>query len=215
MQDLCTEQLFMKDIETHQMQIIRNDGVDRHIRFKRPGTNCYYFDLITWPGHLCFTGDMGTYVFTRLHDMFDFFRRENGEKWHRIDKRYWAEKCLAADRSDGLRKFSEELFNREVMEYLVGWIRVHRDDTSKEERRELWDAVISDVIRAEGDSGGYRKQIAANDFCHEIRDDFYFHFTDFWERTVEEYSFRFVWCCYALAWGIAKYDQTQIMKQAA
>lgn len=216
MQDVCEVERFLKDVETHQMTIIQNDGVYRHIRFSKPGTSCYRFDLITWPGYLCYTGDMGTYVFTRLQDMFDFFRRGSRDgEWHKIDMRYWAEKCEASDKSDGIRQFSEELFKRNVMEHLIDWIRSHRQETTKEERRGLWDAVISEVINAEDDNGGMRKQIAANDFHHEVSFNLTFYFQDFWERSVTEYSFRFVWCCFALAWGIAKYDETQIVKQAA
>ena len=87
-----TPDTFLQDVAQHQIHVIRDDGVYRHVRFKRPDTYCSHFDLITWPGHLCYTGDMGTYVFTRLRDMFDFFRRPDNEKWHRIDRRYWAEK---------------------------------------------------------------------------------------------------------------------------
>ena len=28
------------------------------------------FDIVTWPGYLCYSGDMGCFVFTRLPDMF-------------------------------------------------------------------------------------------------------------------------------------------------
>ena len=72
----CTEQIFLRDISMHQMSVLRDDGVNRHIRFKTPGTNSMYFDIITWPGFLCYTGDMGTYVFRRLEDMFQFFRTD-------------------------------------------------------------------------------------------------------------------------------------------
>lgn len=56
--------------------MLHEDGIYRHIRFRQPGTMCMHFDLITWPGYLCYTGDMGTYVFTRLADMFEFFRTD-------------------------------------------------------------------------------------------------------------------------------------------
>lgn len=69
-----TEETFLADVAAHQIHVLRDDGVHRHIRFKRPGTYCMQFDLITWPGYLCYTGDMGTYVFNRLEDMFEFFR---------------------------------------------------------------------------------------------------------------------------------------------
>jgi hypothetical protein len=32
------------------------------------------FDVVTWPGHLSISGDMGCFVFTRVDDMFTFFR---------------------------------------------------------------------------------------------------------------------------------------------
>jgi hypothetical protein len=89
---------FIKDVSQHKMQILRDDGLYRHIRFKRENTSCYYFDLITWPGALCYTGDMGTFVFSRIPDMFEFFRTD-GEKGAdlRINPGYWSEKLLAVD----------------------------------------------------------------------------------------------------------------------
>ncbi len=204
-----TESSFLKDVEKHQMTVIRDDGLYRHVRFKRPDTICYSFDLITWPGYLCYTGDMGTYVFTRLADMFEFFRRPEHCRYQ-IDMRYWAEKVQAADKYDGIKKFSEELFNRAVMGDLVTWVRDNREYTSKEERRDLWDEVISTVINADGDNGGYRKQVAAHDFYHKVNDRAgTFSFVDFWDHTVDDYTQRFAWCCQALAWGIKQYDDSK------
>lgn len=60
-----TESTFLREVSQHSMTVIRDDGVNRHLRFRRPETNCMGFDLITWAGHLCYTGDMGTYVFSR------------------------------------------------------------------------------------------------------------------------------------------------------
>lgn len=213
--NICPEARFLMDVSEHEMTVIRDEGTHRHIRFKRPGTSCYYFDIITWPGYLCYTGDMGTFVFQRMTDMFQFFRtdRENmrlreGETLY-INPQYWGEKLQAVDRSgDGgsYLEFSEEKFNRVVMTDLVQWIREHAYRTTKEERRELWDAVIGDVIEADGDSGGYRKQCAAYDFHHRVNEKLTFCFDDFFEHDVTDYTSRFIWCCYALAWGVAKYD---------
>ena len=87
-----SQEEFQKDVSQHGVTIIRDDGVNRHIRFKRPGTMCMHFDLITWPGYLCYCGDMGTYVFSRLEDMFEFFRTDRD-----INPGYWAEKLQAVD----------------------------------------------------------------------------------------------------------------------
>jgi len=206
-----TEQSFLKDVSKHEMTIIRVDGVNRHVRFKEPGTSNMYFDLITWPGYLCYCGDMGTFVFQRLEDMFQFFRTDRKHlrdgRTLAVNHSYWAEKVEATDKCDGVEEFDEEKFKRVILEYLVEWIRNHRTETTKEQRRELWDDVISGVINADGDSGGYRKQIAAHEFSHRINAETEFYFQDFWERSLTRYTYRFIWCCYALAWGIQKYDE--------
>ena len=212
---ICPEVRFLRDVADHQMEIIHEDGVHRHIRFKAPGTSCYRFDLITWPGYLCYTGDMGTFVFERLLDMFEFFRTDREHMRLRdgetlaINPDYWGEKLQAVERSGDSGKFvefSEERFNRAVMSDLVQWIRSNAYRTTKDERRDLWEAVMSEVVGADNDYGGYRKQCAAHDFYHRINDRLTFDFQDFWERSVTEYTSRFIWCCYALAWGIEKYD---------
>lgn len=212
MKDACTEQRFLADAAQHEMTIIRDDGVHRHIQFKKPGTSSYRFDLITWPGYLCYTGDMGAYVFTRLHDMFEFFRTDRDYMRRRdgntlaINPGYWGQKLEAVDKCDGFKEFSEDKFERAVMAYLTTWIRDNRDDTDKDERRELWDAVMSDVLGADNDNDGSRKQAAAHDFTYRVNQGIDFEFVDFWEHDLTDYSFRFMWCCYALAWGVQKYD---------
>ncbi len=208
-----SEESFLKDVSDHAMTIIRDDGVNRHIRFRRPNTICYSFDLITWPGVLCYTGDMGTYVFSRLEDMFVFFRTDrkhtNEGKQLFINPGYWSEKLLAVDggRSGGsVLEFDEVKFDKVVISQLVEWIREHRGTTSKEDRRELWEAVVSEVINADGDTGGMRKQIAGHDFFHTVNYKHDFSFTDLWDYSVQQYTHHFIWCCYALAWGIKVYD---------
>jgi hypothetical protein len=203
-----TPEQFLAEVKDHKLTVIHEHGVHRHPRFQEPGTMCMHFDLITWPGYLCYTGDMGTYVFTRLRDMFEFFRRpKDRELFQWIDRRYWAEKVEAADKHDGLKEFSPEKFKRAVMTDLVNWIRNCRDDTSPEERRALWDEVVDRVIEIDDDMNGTRSQAAANDFSLHINaevGDFYFQ--DFWDHNVEEWTHRFEWCCHALRWGIEQYD---------
>jgi hypothetical protein len=36
-----------------------------------------------------------------------------------------------------------------------------------------------------------------------------FEFTDSWEWNYREYTYRYIWCCYALAWAIKKYDEVK------
>lgn len=204
----CDEARFLKDVANHEMTIIRDDGVNRHVQFKRPDSNAYRFDLITWPGHLCYTGDMGTYVFTRLHDMFNFFRMDDHD-WNKnpnglsINPGYWAEKIIATDRYDGTEEWDEDEFKRRVNEYRVGWMRQCRErGVSKDARRELWEAA-EDVLREP--SNEHLCVVKVYEFYHKAGDE-HFEFMDFFDGNLNRFTFHFLWCCYALAWGINKYD---------
>lgn len=205
----CTQERFLKDVVAHQMQIIRDDEVYRHLRFKRPNETAYYFDLITWPSHLCCTGDMGTFVFSRLNDMFGFFRSDG----YRVNPKYWAGKLLADNLGQGHEEFDEDNFRRVINEYRISWMRKMREaGLSRDDRREIWDAVECQVI-GEIDNGKERAQIAAYDFhnridCHE------FYFQDLWENNFKQFTFDFIWCCYALVWDIEQYDKANLFQEA-
>lgn len=215
-----TEQSFLADVRDHKMFVIRDDGRYRHVRFQKPGTSCMHFDLITWPGYLCYCGDMGTYVFSRLEDMFEFFRTDRWQPSRDgrtlfINLGYWSEKLQAVDgqRSGGTAKeFDKDRFECVINEYRLRWIREYRDKLSKDERRELWEAVRDDVI-SRLDDGEYAAQQAAHDFSHSVKGIRHFEFTDLWDHDFTDYTYRFVWCCYAMAWGIQQYDNTRAQVQ--
>lgn len=219
------EQQFLKDVAEHQMFVIRDDGINRHIRFRKPGTSCMHFDLITWPGCLCYTGDMGTYVFQRLDDMFEFFRADRA---HRKDPNklainlgYWTEKLIAVDggrRGGNVKEFDEDKFKQVINEYRVQWMRDAKESGSldKEGRRELWEAVDDEVLR-QLEYGGDRAQHAACDFSHcpsgNRRNGW--RFNDMFEHDFTEYTHSIVWCCYAISWGVSLYDRNKALELAA
>ncbi|MFW8567028.1 hypothetical protein [Orrella sp. 11846] len=206
---MTTEQEFLKDVENHVMQVIKDDGVYRHIRFRRPGTMCMYFDLITWPGYLCYCGDMGTYVFCRLEDMFEFFRIDReyaGNNRLFINKDYWAEKLQATDggkSSTGATEYSPEIFEQHVKKLLVSWWQDY--DLNRDERRKLREKIEDDVLAYSND-GAVDAYDAARLFSAKVGGQ-KFEIIDFWEVDCTRYTHHFIWCCYALAWGIQKYDQ--------
>lgn len=191
------ESNFLRDVAEHKMHVIRDDGVNRHIRFKKEGTTCMHFDLITWPGYLCYTGDMGTFVFRRITDMFEFFRADKSDNLYRIDFRYWAEKVEAANKDGGLEAFSAEKFKTAVRDYF----EQATGEWTGERKAALWSEIESDVIDRVEDDGEGGAWVALRDFSHDG-----FVFSD-WENNCKEYSHSFLWCCYALAWGIKTYDE--------
>jgi len=212
---MCTEQQFLKDVATHQMRIVRDDGVHRHLQFRRPESYCMGFDLITWPGYLCYTGDMGTYVFQRLKDMFQFFRTDLEHQHLRegqtlaINLGYWGEKLQAADRHDGFRKWSKEKFEKRIREDFDQWLA--DNELTVEQKEEAVGRFEDEIIAGLDDGVQESAYRAAMDFEVEKQ----LPFEGWWEVDTEEYTHRFVWCCYALAWGIQQYDNARQHAAAA
>lgn len=214
----CTEERFLKDAATHEMTILKDDGIYRHIRFKRPDSSSYRFDLITWPGFLCYCGDMGTYVFSRLPDMFEFFRtdRRSGARLG-INPGYWAEKVQADSRNrNGTECFSEDRFREALKNDFDSFFESYEpdDDAPDEEKKAFaeskenaWEAVESEILSV--DSLEHEGIGAAMNFSCEGPASRRLQFEDFYDHHFTELTFHFMWCCYALAWGIAAYDKAK------
>lgn len=210
-----TEEQVLNDLAGHEMHIIRDDGVHRHIRFRRPGSSTYWFDLITWPGTLCIDGDMGTYVFRRIEDMFEFFRTDReyalrkGNKLA-INPQYWGEKLQSVDRhGNGYKEFSQQLFRDAVKQEFDAW--VDSEEPSNEAKAALWDELEDRVLSCASD-GAHEAIKAAMDFEPDDG-EVMFEMRDFWDHRLQDYTFHFIWCCYAIAWGIQLYDETKAAAQ--
>lgn len=186
----CSEQQFLEDVKDHQIIILNDYGVRRHLQFRTTETICFSFDLITWPGHLCYTGDMGTYVFKHLKNMFEFFRDEptkTGSLY--INPMYWAEKCIAVGHHP-ITEYSSEKFKAYIKN------RMDEYGFSQELRQKINDELLSHA-----DNGEHEARRAFNNFLYDE-----FDLSSFWETNLHEYTYNFKWCCYALTWGIQRYD---------
>ncbi|MDQ2069278.1 hypothetical protein [Natronospira bacteriovora] len=190
---IWAKEQFLEHVKDHEMTIIEDQTNEprRHLRFRTPGTVIMGFDLITWPGHLCITGDMGTYVFSRVNDMFSFFRRDDLS----INPGYWTEKVLAADRHHGIEKFSLEKFRAAVVnDFRMAW-----EDQGFEGRMECWHELRNALLDRHFDNG-FEAVRAAMDFEHNG-----FNLQDFWENCVDQLDFGYLWNLYAIVWGIKQY----------
>jgi hypothetical protein len=135
---------FAQDTANHEMTVLRDDGLYRHVRFqrvtinektgKRERSSFYWFDLITWPGCLAIRGDMDSYLFARDDDMFAFFRMHHTNDG--INPGYWAEKIQGPAK---VKRYSEDLFRQHVTEIA----EEHADDYPG-----LTDAVRRDILDA-------------------------------------------------------------------
>ena len=209
----CSKEDFLEDIKNHTMTILMDSSEYRHVVFSNNGSAVYKFSLITWPGYLCITGDMGCYVFSRLRDMFEFFRADQGSNLERsINPAYWAEKLQAAVR-DGVFTFNHTDCRAEVLRYTRNWLREHYYQTTKQERRWLMEEIRDEVL-IDIDDGSSRDVAMTSiyQFTSKVNTRLDFQFTDFFDRNFDDFSYPFIWCCYAIAWGINIYDETKIME---
>lgn len=192
-----SEESFLKCVAKHELTIIRDDGVSRHLRFMNPGSRNQYFELITWPWFLCYCGDMGCYVFERLEDMFEFFRTKDDVL--RTYPGYWAEKVQAADRCDGLKKWSPARFESKAREWFDEWLEdCDLDGDGQQDAREAFeDCVIGDIDCGKDAAYTAAARLEING-QHPLQ--------DFFEVDSDEFTLRYLWCCYALVWGIKQYD---------
>lgn len=191
---------FNVDVTGHVVRVLRDEGLYRHLRCWS-GSYAYSFDIITWPGYLCYCGDMGSFVFSRLPDMFEFFR---GRLTAMIDLGYLAEKAVAADRHDGITSYSEARFRSCVKADFDAF--VESEDLPPEQAAELWQSITDDVLSSSDNrQDGVR---AAGEFRwgRDLRARGREVFPDFWEHRLDEYTGRFWWCCYAIPWAIERYD---------
>ena len=192
---------FAGDTAQHRLTVLRDDGLYRHLRFRRHVTRDdgtaspswqYWFDLVTWPGNLVIRGDMGTFAFARQAylDVAAFFRRQ------RVNPGYWAEK-LKAPAPAGVLEYSEDLFRQVVFEMFSDAARA--GTAPRGTAAALREAL---TINETGSEDAARQVLA--DFKH---DGFRFH--DTWELDFRTWSYPYLWCCHAIVWGIARYDEAK------
>lgn len=195
---------FLRDVADHKMTGHVIDGVYRHITFGRPGSSVYRFHITTWPGYLCISGDMGCFVFSRLTDIFEFFR----DKW--INPCYWAEKIQATNKHGGHLKFSDDRLKQAVADDFEQW-----DFESDEQKAAAWKEI-------DDEWDGLFYNACGGDHHHAVREVMDWkcpvtgqRFVDFYEHDLQDYTYHYIWCCRAILWGIQQFDAGRAAIEAA
>lgn len=165
------------DLKDHVITVKHMDGMYRHWHCGKPGTSNQYFEIVTWPGSLCYTGDMGEFLFQRTTDMVAFMRNSA------MSHAYAAEKCVAHD--GRLREWREEVFEEELatcLEYADG----DEEQIAHVKKQIEWirDQICGDDPKQESMSALYQSGLV--DGC------------DF--PSCEAFTYHFLWCLYAIKW---------------
>lgn len=179
---------FKQDTENHVMTIENDNGLHRCIHFGKPGTNCYSFRLVTWPGHLAISGDMGDYTFARIPDMFGLFR--DG-----ACKSYLTEKLVATSKQNSHQQFCWDHFKTALM------AEVETDQERKQ--------IESKLRYCEEDEHG------AVELARNWPDDApHIEWSDMGYAFRGKPTYHFLWCLEAIMWGVAQYDAYLASREA-
>lgn len=184
---------FDESVKKHEMIVLKDDGLYRHLRFKSPGTHVWYWDLVTWPRHLYIGGDIGGgLTFSRIDDMFNFFTTYPTSP---INPGYWSEKLTAHNIQT--KKFSEEHFVAAVTHYFNDRME------NLEESAYIWDRIESDVLSCRHDE--HEAMQAVYDFNV---DDFMFEDFEF-DFQAKDWDVHFLYACFAIVFGIRMYKESK------
>jgi hypothetical protein len=227
---------FARETRGHEMTVLLDQGLYRHLVFRDPSYGFYWFELITTPNQLVFSGDGNSYVFRRTADMFKFFRSgiwRDGS--HHINPGYWSEKLTSG--REAATSYSEKLFEEEVATTLAAveddypgiataWAEHVESEFNceyeEEARRALSEFRFGEAYLAkcrectwefEGESytaAGTKardhRKQAGDKHSAPVR-DLTFEFSDMDEVQLQDFDWWFLWACQAVVWGISRYDK--------
>jgi hypothetical protein len=190
---------FARETRNHQMHVLHEDGLYRHLMFTDPAGGFYRFDLITWPHNLFLRGDGFSFGFA-IYPADDIFNMFRGSRHHcGINPGYWQEKVTAGK----VRDWSESLFRAWALE-----------EATKNEARYpgAVEAVTKQILHSDEHSTEYQgtAEYALASFTHG---DFRLRFPHDWEKDFEDYSWEYLFACHAVLFGIVKWDAAR--KQVA
>lgn len=204
-----TAALFARDTKTHRLEIAQDDGLYRHLKLRAHTEDGQprgigWFDIVTTPGMLVFTGDYESVIFRRLPDMFEFFRTSAHQGEPNFD--YWAEK-IASGGARSVREYSEDVFRQVVREHVADDIRTDQAPRG-----------IGRALRPLFDPNSWEHDLTFEESARAALDGFEYEgyrFHDTWEWSFKDYTHGFKWACYAIVLGIRLYDEAKAAVPAA
>lgn len=179
---------FARNTSDHELTVLRDDGLYRHLRLAEPGTRMWSIDILTWPGHLATTGDIGSgFMFSRTTDMIDFFAGRNDFRTDfgapSIDFRYWAGKLCGRTLWDVYEHSSRD-FMQQIRDAIYEFVADGGDLAESDRAWLIADAQSSSETAEE---------------AHRFLSDHEYVFgTDTWEWEFTEIDFQFGLACYAI-----------------
>lgn len=185
---------FLERFEKFEMTIEKDDGVFRHLRFRDPEEMHGWFNITTAPDMLIVRGDYGTYVFSRVYDMFNFFRGTGG-----TDPGYCASKAIAQP-LDGVRAcsgFSQHKLKEQVTEAFETYLDYEHGDKPEEVKDDYREELYDFLDEIDSWSSFY-----SADGTELYNSEFLF---SSYHYSPEVLSYSYLWSYFAVVKGIERY----------
>jgi hypothetical protein len=185
-----------------QHRIIQNlaQGLHRHWSCVGRRGSAYHFNVITEPGRLIVTGDIGEIILCRLPDMIEFLRTSLG------DLDYLAGKV----QGKSPREWSEDLCK--------DWLAARVAEVKAEQRQDAEDYALDGAVPAHVAMKRNEKLEKYRQLYQELEDGrIFFELALYrsgladgdWPR-LETFSHQFLWCTMALRWFMANLDKVPV-----
>lgn len=165
--EIRAENIAARFFADHRMTVLNDDGLYRHLRFANPKFHEYHFDLVTWPGHLAISGDIGANVFAREEDMIGFFAGAT-----RINPSYWSEKIVDSSPTKVHTELATRLFLDEIIDALADEID-HDGGSGREPRYDLRECariLEDDVLDCADDEHAVREALHSAELPSSVAD---------------------------------------------
>lgn len=191
---------FARETAKHEMTVLREDGLYRHLKFADPSGGFYRFDIVTWPHNLFLRGDGFSFGFAiyPTEDMFDVFR---GSRSGGINPGYWQEKVTAGQ----VKGWSEDKFRAWVL-----------DEATKAEAQYpgAVEAVGEQILHSDEHSTEYQgtAEYAVAAFDHG---DFRLRLPNPWDESFEDWAWEYLFACHAVLFGIDMWDAARKTAEVA
>lgn len=194
---------FAAEVVEHRMTVLHDDGLYRHLRFAKPGTGMWSWSLVTWPGHLAVSGDIGDgWVFEREDDMLQFFGRNGHQSG--INPSYWAEK-LPSHMRVAAKHFSADRFEAAVR------ADVESRDLTDEQKSLLLESLELSVFQGYDDLGWSLSAIAGTWMPAGVPVEF----EDFEHGEYDDWEHHFLLALFAIVHGVRQYREYEAAIEAA
>lgn len=201
-----TRERFAVETRDHQMTVLLNQGIYRHLRFRGTKNYAYWFELITGPRFVLFRGDGDSYVFSNNdEDMFRSFRNgilRNGTI--EPDPGYWTQKLASSEQAE---KWDEDEFRNALEEMVTEY---GNDGTVPPEHMGDFRKEVAYWIDGE--------DLSTPELAIKHMEDFHWRydgharpvlFEESWEwiAPCKSYDWWYLWALHAIPWGIQRFDE--------